>query len=65
MGVSTCSKVADCLMTSASEAELQKAFADAIEQGYTIAWGGDVSEEGFTRKGTLMVNSPFSSVIAV
>lgn len=23
----------------------------AIEQGYTIAWGGDVSEEGFTRQG--------------
>jgi aminopeptidase C len=24
---------------------------NAIEQGYTIAWGGDVSEPGFTRQG--------------
>ena len=24
---------------------------NALEEGYTIAWGGDVSEEGFTRKG--------------
>ena len=24
---------------------------NAIDKGYTIAWGGDVSEDGFTRKG--------------
>ena len=24
---------------------------NAIDKGYTVAWGGDVSEDGFTRKG--------------
>ena len=24
---------------------------NAVNEGYTIAWGGDVSEEGFTRQG--------------
>ena len=32
--------------------EMMRIIDNAIEQGYTIAWGGDVSEEGFTRKGT-------------
>ena len=31
--------------------EMMQIIDNAIEQGYTIAWGGDVSEEGFTRKG--------------
>ena len=32
--------------------EDMKAIADnAVENGYTIAWGGDVSEKGFTRDG--------------
>jgi len=31
--------------------DLQRIIDNAIEQGYTVAWGGDVSEEGFTRKG--------------
>ena len=31
--------------------EMMKVIDNAVEQGYTIAWGGDVSEEGFTRKG--------------
>ena len=31
--------------------DLQKILDNAIMNGYTIAWGGDVSEEGFTRKG--------------
>ena len=26
-------------------------YDNAIDNGYTVAWGGDVSEEGFTRKG--------------
>lgn len=30
---------------------LQKIIDNAIMNGYTIAWGGDVSEDGFTRKG--------------
>ena len=31
--------------------EMMTIIDNAIEQGYTIAWGGDVSEDGFTRKG--------------
>ena len=31
--------------------EMMQIIDNALEQGYTIAWGGDVSEEGFTRKG--------------
>lgn len=32
--------------------ELMAVFDNAIEKGYTIAWGSDVSEKGFTRTGT-------------
>ena len=32
-------------------ADIERIIDNAIEQGYTIAWGGDVSEEGFTREG--------------
>ena len=31
--------------------ELMQVFENAINTGYTIAWGADVSEEGFTRNG--------------
>ena len=31
--------------------EMMQIIDNAIEQGYTVAWGGDVSEDGFTRKG--------------
>ena len=31
--------------------EMMQVIDNAVEQGYTIAWGGDVSEDGFTRKG--------------
>ena len=31
--------------------ELMQVFAYAIDKGYTIAWGADVSERGFTREG--------------
>ena len=31
--------------------EMMQVIDNAIEQGYTIAWGGDVSEPGFTRQG--------------
>ena len=31
--------------------EMMKVIDNAVEKGYTIAWGGDVSEDGFTRKG--------------
>ena len=31
--------------------EMMRVIDNAIEQGYTVAWGGDVSEDGFTRQG--------------
>ena len=31
--------------------EMMKVIDNAVEKGYTIAWGGDVSEDGFTRTG--------------
>ncbi|MCH5308550.1 MAG: aminopeptidase [Prevotella sp.] len=31
--------------------EMMQIIDNAIEQGYTVSWGGDVSEAGFTRKG--------------
>ena len=31
--------------------EMMQIIDNAVMQGYTIAWGGDVSEEGFTRQG--------------
>ncbi|MBP3512473.1 MAG: aminopeptidase [Prevotella sp.] len=32
--------------------DMQRIIDNAVDNGYTIAWGGDVSEDGFTRKGT-------------
>ena len=31
--------------------EMMQIIDNAIDNGYTVAWGGDVSEDGFTRKG--------------
>ena len=31
--------------------EMMRVIDNAVEKGYTIAWGGDVSEDGFTRQG--------------
>ena len=31
--------------------EMMRVIDNAVDQGYTIAWGGDVSEPGFTRQG--------------
>jgi aminopeptidase C len=31
--------------------EMMQVIDNAVNKGYTIAWGGDVSEEGFTRQG--------------
>ena len=31
--------------------EMMEVIDNAVMNGYTVAWGGDVSEEGFTRKG--------------
>ncbi len=35
--------------------ELMEVFDNAIMEGYTIAWGSDVSEAGFTRMGTAVL----------
>ena len=35
--------------------ELMEVFDNAINEGYTIAWGSDVSEKGFTRQGTAVL----------
>ena len=35
--------------------ELARVIDNAIENGYTIAWGGDVSEDGFTRQGLALL----------
>ena len=35
--------------------ELMEVFDNAINNGYTIAWGADVSEKGFTRDGIAIV----------
>ena len=31
--------------------EMMQVIDNAVAQGYTVAWGGDVSEDGFTRQG--------------
>ena len=31
--------------------EMMQVIDNAVANGYTVAWGGDVSEDGFTRKG--------------
>ncbi len=31
--------------------EMMRVIDNAVMQGYTVAWGGDVSEDGFTRQG--------------
>ena len=31
--------------------DMARIIDNAVEQGYTVAWGGDVSEDGFTRTG--------------
>ena len=35
--------------------ELMEVFDNAIMSGYTVAWGSDVSEKGFTRMGTAVL----------
>ena len=35
--------------------ELMEVFDNAIMEGYTVAWGSDVSEKGFTRQGTAVL----------
>ena len=35
--------------------ELMQVFDNAIDNGFTVAWGSDVSEDGFTREGTAIL----------
>ena len=35
--------------------EMAEVIDNAVRQGYTIAWGGDVSEDGFTRDGLALL----------
>ena len=35
--------------------DVERILDNAIEQGYTVAWGGDVSEDGFTRNGLALL----------
>lgn len=35
--------------------DVERIIDNAINQGYTIAWGGDVSEDGFTRNGMALL----------
>ncbi len=43
--------------------EFEKVFDYALENGYTIAWGSDVSEKGFTRNGTGLLPETDKTVI--
>lgn len=36
-------------------ADLERIIDNALENGYTVLWGGDVSEDGFTRNGLAML----------
>ena len=35
--------------------EMAEVIDNAVRQGYTVAWGGDVSEDGFTRDGLALL----------
>lgn len=40
-----------CLSQNVPMDEMMQTIDHALENGYTVAWGGDVSEDGFTRQG--------------
>ena len=44
--------------------ELMEVMYNAIDKGYTIAWGSDVSEKGFTRNGIAVVPTDKTAVTA-
>ena len=45
--------------------EMMQIFDYAIENGYTVAWGSDVSEKGFTRNGIATVPCEKGDVVEV
>ena len=45
--------------------DMMRIIDNAVENGYTIAWGGDVSEDGFTRSGlTYMIDGKKAESLA-
>lgn len=40
-----------CLSQNVPLDEMMSTIDNALKKGYTVAWGGDVSEDGFTRQG--------------
>lgn len=40
-----------CLSHNVQMDEMMRCIDHALKNGYTVAWGGDVSEDGFTRQG--------------
>ena len=44
--------------------EMAEVIENAVRQGYTVAWGGDVSEDGFTRDGLALLIDTKSTDLA-
>ena len=44
--------------------EMAEVIDNAVRQGYTVAWGGDVSEDGFTRDGLALLIDTKSADLA-
>ena len=44
--------------------EMAEVIDNAVRQGYTVAWGGDVSEDGFTRDGLALLIDTKSTDLA-
>ena len=44
--------------------EMAEVIDNAVRQGYTVAWGGDVSEDGFTRDGLALLIDEKSTDLA-
>ena len=44
--------------------EMAEVIDNAVRQGYTVAWGGDVSEDGFTRDGLALLVDTKSTDLA-
>ena len=47
-----------CLSQNVPMDEMMSVIDNALEKGYTVAWGGDVSEDGFTRQGLALACDP-------
>jgi aminopeptidase C len=47
-----------CLSYNIPYEEMMETIDHALQQGYTVAWGGDVSGNGFDRKGLAIAGTP-------